>query len=213
MGKISANPFTNPEVAAGYEMWYQTIGCRADRQEKALLKWLLAGFPDTRSILEVGCGTGHFTRWLSDQGLNAVGLDSSRIMLEEAKSMESPFCLQGIAQRLPFSSKSFDLVFMITTLEFLSKPMQSLVEALRVARQGLILGVLNAESYVGRRYKRAGGPIWESAQFYTPSGLKQMIREVAGEKARIVWRTTLWPSWPCAVPLPWGGFIGMAVKI
>ena len=51
------NPFANSETAAGYEAWYQTVGCRADRQEKALLKRLLNSFPLAETLLDVGCGT------------------------------------------------------------------------------------------------------------------------------------------------------------
>jgi len=211
--EINANPFINAEIAASYETWYQTIGRRADLQEKALLKWLLSGFPRARTILEVGCGTGHFTRWFGGLGLEAVGLDLSRPMLDEAVSLSGPVYLQGEALILPFVSKPFDLVALITTLEFLPDPLQALAEALRVARRGIILGVLNADSRLGREYKLAGGPIWEVARFFTPDELICMIRRVAGEKSRVIWRTTLWPFWPGALPLPWGGFIGMAMKI
>ena len=211
--KVNANPFANPEIAAGYETWYLTTGRRADRQEKALLKWLLARFPEARTILEAGCGTGHFTRWFAEQGLQAAGLEQSRPMLDEAKGLGEGVYLQGNALRLPFRSKSFDLATLITTLEFLPDPNQALAEALRVARQGIVLGVLNADSRLGRQYKREGGPIWEVARFFTPDELKRMILEITGEKARVIWRTTLWPCWPSALPLPWGGFIGMAVKI
>jgi len=209
--KISLNPFAIPEIAAGYETWYLTIGRQADRYEKDLLKWLLARFPQARTILELGCGTGHFTRWFGEQGLLAVGLDLSRPMLDEAVSMSSPVYLQGDAQMLPFLSKSFNLVVLITTLEFLPEPIQALTEALRVARQGLILGVLNAQSRLGQHYKREGGPIWDVARFFTPDELKRMIQEIGGKKTRVIWRTTLWPFCPGPLPLPWGGFIGMVV--
>jgi ubiquinone/menaquinone biosynthesis C-methylase UbiE len=177
------------------------------------LKWLLARFPEACSILEAGCGTGHFTRWFGEQGLQAVGLDLSRPMLDEAKRLASPQYLQGDALTLPFLTRSFDLVAMITTLEFLPDPIHALAEALRVTRQGIILGVLNEKSRLGQEYKREGGPFWGIAHFYTLDELKRMIREVAGDNARVIWRTTLWPFWPGALPLPWGGFIGMAVKI
>jgi ubiquinone/menaquinone biosynthesis C-methylase UbiE len=134
-------------------------------------------------------------------------------MLEEANRIESPFYLQGDAMKLPFLSKSFDLVALITTLEFLPDPLQALADALRVARQGSILGVLNAKSRLGQEYKREGGPIWKAAKFFTMHELIEMIRVVTGGQARVIWRTILWPFWPGANPLPWGGFIGMAVKI
>ena len=207
------NPFSNPEIAADYEAWYQTAGHQADHQEKALLRWLLSNFPMARSILEVGCGTGHFTRWFGEQGLQVVGLDLSRPMLEEAKRLKSPACLRGDALMLPFPVGTFDLVALITTLEFLPDPIRALAEAIRIARQGLILGVLNGQSHLGRQYKRQGGPIWEVARFFALDELKRMIENATGEKPRVVWRTTLWLLCPGALPLPWGGFIGMAVKL
>jgi ubiquinone/menaquinone biosynthesis C-methylase UbiE len=207
------NPFANLEIAASYEAWYNTSGRQADHQEKALLKRLLHCFPLARSILEVGCGTGHFTRWFDAQGLQAIGLDVSFPMLKEAKHLKSPACLQGEALRLPLISNSFDLTVLITTLEFLHNPIRALAESVRVSRLGLILGVLNTQSHLGRQYKRGAGPIWETARFFTPNELKLLIHEATGEKPRIVWRTTLWPFWPGVLPLPWGGFIGMAVRL
>jgi ubiquinone/menaquinone biosynthesis C-methylase UbiE len=177
------------------------------------MKWQLAGFPEAHTVLETGCGTGHFTRWFGELGLRAVGLDLSRPMLDEAVSLSSLVYLQGDAQMLPFLSKSFDLAALITTLEFLPDPFQALAEALRVARQGIIMGVLNADSRLGRQHKREGGQIWQASRFFSPDELKRMIMDITGEKIRVVWRTALWPFWPGALPLPWGGFVGMAVKI
>lgn len=208
------NPFTDPEAAAGYEAWYLTTGLRAGRQEKALLKWLLDRFPEADTILEVGCGTGHFTRWFSQQGLQATGLDSSCPMLAEAKSLsEERAYIQGNALNLPFRAGSFDLIALITTLEFIPDPSRALAEAMRVARQGLLLGVLNTHSRIGKQYKQQGGSILEAARFFTPEELTRRIHKVANQKRKIVWRTTLWPLWPGALPLPWGGFIGMAIRL
>jgi len=210
---IDPNPFANPEIAANYETWYQTIGHRAVIREQALLKRLLAKFTKARTILEPGCGTGYFTRWFRNQGLRSVGLDLSAAMLNEAKKRGDGSYLQGNALKLPFQAKSFDLVALITTLEFLPDPYLALKEGERVARQGLILGVLNIDSRLGRQYQREGGPIWETARFFTPEELKHLILKVSGENARIFWRTTLWRYWPGALPIHNGGFIGMAVEL
>lgn len=72
---MGTSPFFEPAIVAGYEAWYETSGRRADRLEKALLGRLLADFPQARTLLEVGCGTGHFTRWCDEQGWRAIGLD------------------------------------------------------------------------------------------------------------------------------------------
>jgi len=208
-----SNPFADSGITTSYENWYLTNGCSADRQEKVLLKQLLCIFPTAHTLLDIGCGTGHFTRWFGTMGLQTVGLDQSQPMLDEANGLGETFYVQGDALKLPFPSHSFHMTTLITTLEFLLEPRQALCEALRVARLGTILGVLNAHSRLGRQYKREDGQIWEAARFYTPDELKGMILEISGEKATVVWRTTLWPLSPCALPLPWGGFIGMAVKI
>jgi SAM-dependent methyltransferase len=206
------NPFANPDMASGYEAWYQSTGRRADRLEKALLKRLLACFPQAGTLLEVGCGTGHFTRRFHELGLQAAGLELSLPMLVEAIRLGSLPCVRGDALALPFSSAAFDLVALITTLEFLADPVQALAETLRVSRQGLLLGMLNRQSLLGWQLKREGGPIWDAARFFAPAELTHLVRHAAAARqVEVVWRTTLWPVWPGALPLPWGGFIGMAV--
>jgi SAM-dependent methyltransferase len=210
---LANNPFAVAGVPAHYEAWYQAAGRRADRLEKTLLGQLLAGFPRASTILEVGCGTGHFSRWFAQQGLRTTGLDLSRPMLAEAARLGSPPCVQGDALALPFSNQAFDLVALVTTLEFLPEPVRALSEASRVARKGLILGALNRQSLLGRRLRRVGGPIWGSARFFTPAKLIEMVQAAAGKRVRIVWRTTFWPAWPAVLPLPWGGFIGMALRL
>ncbi|XZE44097.1 class I SAM-dependent methyltransferase [Pirellulaceae bacterium SH467] len=59
---------------------------RASQQEKALLGKQLRSIQGTKSVLEIGCWSGHFTRWLRDRGYQVTGLDSSTAMLEQAKA-------------------------------------------------------------------------------------------------------------------------------
>ena len=217
-----SNPFANAEMVSGYEAWYETTGRHADRLEKALLRRLVGSFPHAQTILEVGCGTGHFTRWFAtrrhpgtgrENRLRAVGLDLSQLMLAEAASRGSPPCVRSDALALPFPPGAFDLAALITTLEFLSDPLQALVEALRVVRQGLILGVLNRGSRLGRQLSRRGDPVWGAARFFTPAELVQLVKDAAPRMPmRIGWRTTL-SFWPWSWPFPWGGFIGLWVQL
>jgi ubiquinone/menaquinone biosynthesis C-methylase UbiE len=208
------NPFNDATIAESYEAWYITTGRRADRLEKALLKRLLASFPTAHTLLEIGCGTAHFTRWFDSQGLQVIGLDNSRPMLEEAKSLRSPPCLCGDALNVPLVTGSFDLVAMITTLEFLSDPLAGMAEAFRISRQGLVLGVLNRRSRLGWQLEKNGNPPWNNAHLFTLKELVRLIRQAAsGDEIKITWHTTLWSFPPFALPLPWGGFIGMSVMI
>ena len=212
-------PGFGERVAAHYEAWYGTPeGRRADELEKAVLGRLLQRFPRPGCVLELGCGTGHFTRWLIDGGFSAVGLDLSAAMLAEAQALGGVPLVQGDARRLPFADRAFDLTALITTLEFLEQPRDALVEALRVSRRGVVVGVLNRWSVLGLQRRLAGlfrQTVYDAAHFYGVGELKRLLRSVAGGKARIAWRTTLFPRgclWSQA-RLPWGGFIGMALIV
>jgi len=204
-------------VVAHYEAWYETPeGRRADALEKALLRRLLQSFTRVRSVLEIGCGTAHFTRWLSGEGLAAIGLDASAAMLAQVRSLDGMPLVQGDAYRLPFPDGAFDLVAFITTLEFLERPQRALTEALRVTRQGLLLGVLNRWSVLGLQRRLAGlfhHTVYDAAYFYGVGELKRLLRSVTGEKGQIMWHTTLFPRWWLCPreSLPWGGLIGMAL--
>jgi len=206
-------PFQDEEIAAHYEDWYETSGRKADIQEKELLESLLDRFPGIESILEVGCGTGHFTHWFRTLGYAAYGLDRSRNMLRQAVNAYPVSCYQGDASALPFASQTFDIVALITTLEFTSEPTQALSEVLRVARRGILLGVINQHSLLGWRYRLKGGPIWGSAKFYSPARLKRLLSKVIFQEYEVVVKTTLCPFTCGVCKLPWGGFIGLAAKL
>ena len=210
-----SNPFEEPNLVMGYEQWYAGSGQRADILEKHLLGKLLRLFPNARSVLEVGCGTGHFTRWLAGSGLDAVGLDISKPMLDEARRLDGLRYLPGDAHSLPFADRSFDITALITTLEFLGNPARAVAEAVRVARQGILLGVLNRWSLVALRYRLSGKAMWRAARFFGLGELEGLVRRAAGSRAKaVVWETTLWPGPGMRdLTLPWGGFIGMAVQL
>jgi ubiquinone/menaquinone biosynthesis C-methylase UbiE len=216
---VPEKPVFGEEVASHYELWYETPeGRHADALEKASLGHVLEGFPQARSVLEVGCGTCHFTRWLSEQGLTAVGLDLSEEMLTQGQTLDGLLLVRADAHRLPFADGVFDLVAFITALEFLDNPQEALAEALRVSRRGLLLGVLNRWSLLGlkRRLMELFRPtVYRTAHFYGVGELKRLLKSVAGVNAPIVWRTTLFPPrWPYPRPTwPWGGFIAMALLV
>jgi len=210
-----SNPFTDRGLVTAYEGWYEADGRRAVRLEKRLLQDLLRRFPEVCKILEVGCGTGHFTRWMASQSYRSVGADISPAMLTEARRLGTGCYVETDAGSLPFGSASFDLVAMISALEFIENPVLAVREACRVARRGLILGCINRHSRLGRRLGAKGGPIWGSARLFTAGDMIRIVRQaLQGQPGKVFWRTTLWPVWPWGrSPLPWGGFIGMAVEL
>ncbi len=211
----ASSAFSDPGVAARYESWYSGPGRRTVRLEKRLLASLLSDFDPAASVLDVGCGTGHFTRWFARRGLRVTGLDNSRPMLEAMAGGRSFRRILGDAHRLPFADGSFDIVALITVLEFVIDPLHALREAARVARRGLILGDLNAVSLLAVRRRLSRRAPWTAARFFTIRTLLRIVRAAAPDRiARVRWRTTLSPI-PFVLPLslPFGAFIGLSVHL
>jgi SAM-dependent methyltransferase len=146
------------QAAARYDAWYDTPrGQRVESAERALLSELPAAFPGAGSLLDVGCGTGRFSAWLAP-ALRVLGIDRSPGMLTEMRTRHPTIsAVLGDAQRLPLSDAAIDLVLFVTTVEFLEDPLAALREAVRVARRGLILIVLNRWS-VGGPLTARGSP-------------------------------------------------------
>jgi ubiquinone/menaquinone biosynthesis C-methylase UbiE len=205
------------QQAKRYEAWFSTpFGGRADRVEKLILRGLLEDFAESHSLLDVGCGTGHFTEWFADRGLSAVGLDWSPSVLTFARDRrpDIPFLL-GDATSLPFGDSSFDVVVLITVLEFVHSPEAVLQEAGRVARHGLLLGVLNSLSPVAlwRRVRRAEA--YRRARFFSPGQLERLLRISLGPRPIAIRRQTgLYPAhWlDHCTALPFGAFTGLSVR-
>jgi SAM-dependent methyltransferase len=217
-GNVSVirNPFDDAALAAGYEAWYETEGRVAVRLECDLLAWLLADFPGARSALEIGTGTGHFARWLSGRNWHLVGLDVAEPMLAEAVRRGGALFVRGEASELPFAAGAFDVALLITMLEFLPDPTCALREAARVARLGIVLGVLNRWSLLAGRRRRSGQPLWQAAHFYSPAELASQVRRALAARAgEVTWHTTLLPRyWPGRRSrLPLGAFIGLRVRL
>lgn len=93
---------------------YDTIGTGYDAV-RAVDPRLTEGFlrrldlPSGARVLDLACGTGNYTRALSEAGLAITGVDRSMLMLRaaRAKAPALPLCLAD-AGRLPFPGGSFD---------------------------------------------------------------------------------------------------------
>jgi SAM-dependent methyltransferase len=207
--------------AERYEAWYDTArGRRASRGERDLLARLLADFPDARTVLDVGCGTGPFTGWLAERGLAPIGTDRSPAMLARLQR-RLPRCpvLLADAHALPVRDRAVDLVLLVTTLEFLDDPRRALAEAVRVARCGLVALALNRWS-PGALSRRLGpasrGALLPHARDLSPPALRRLVREAAGGRlARLRARFALLPRpFPAgSTAFPLGDIVGVAADL
>jgi ubiquinone/menaquinone biosynthesis C-methylase UbiE len=213
--------YAEEKTAKEYEAHYKTKYRRADALEKKLLKKLLAQFNDAQQVLEVGCGTGHFTKWMETLGLQCYGVDVSKPMLNEAKTTWTQSCLvQCEASRLPFVRQSMDIVAFITSLEFVSDAEAALSEALRVAKKGIVIGLLNKYSLstLKKQVKTATGRSrhYQNAHFYSVRDIEQMLKHIKIKHKPVTWNTTVFP--PVfgdleSTSLPFGAFLGAAIKV
>ena len=144
---------------ADYDAWYDTPRGRwIGDTEYALAARCLA--PERGdSLLDVGCGTGWFTRRAADEGLVATGLDPNAGWLDYARAHSSPALnwVEGDARDLPFADASFDHVLSIAALCFVDDERQAVAEAVRVARRRFAIGWLNRASLLYWQKGRHGG--------------------------------------------------------
>jgi len=214
---VVTDPGTDLAAARRYESWYETpFGRRADAIERGLLTDRLSEFRGARTLLEVGSGTGHFADLWAEAGLDAVGIDVAidRLLFSRGGRPAFPVA-RGNALVLPFGDDSFDIVAMVTALEFIDPPLEALSEAIRVARRGFIVGALNRWSPVawwrhGRMASSYGG-----TGFFSPRSLVRLAGRLGLRDPVIRWRTGLYPvSWLDGLTgLPFGAFVVMSVSL
>jgi ubiquinone/menaquinone biosynthesis C-methylase UbiE len=131
--------------------------------------------PRCESALEVGCGTGSFTRLLAGRARNVVAIDVSPQMIRLARQHSASYphvdYVLGDVLRLALPAESFDCIVSLATLHHL--PMEEALLKMKgalktngvlvihdlVADQGLVDGMRSALAYplsVARRFRETG---------------------------------------------------------
>ncbi|MEZ5615270.1 MAG: class I SAM-dependent methyltransferase [Rhodocyclaceae bacterium] len=131
-----------------YDAWYATPrGAWIGDLEYGLLREMVAPRPG-ETLLDVGCGTGYFTRHFA--GANGIGWvagadrDAGAVRFAADRGGAAYLVADGL--RLPFADRSFDLAVGVTSLCFMPDERRALAEMLRVARRRVALGLLNRRS-------------------------------------------------------------------
>ena len=75
-------------------------------------------------VLDLGCGTGNNTLYLTERGLHVLACDYSEVALEKIKKnfsdVETKFL--DISQPMPFKKNSFDIIIADLTLHYFDTP-------------------------------------------------------------------------------------------
>lgn len=182
-----------------------------------------------RSVLEVGAGAAHCSRWIAARGARAVATDYSAGMLAGAARLNAVTgiavpCVQADARALPFADDSFDVVFTsFGALPFVSDAKPVHREAARVLRAGgrwvfsvthplrwafpddpTLRGLTATRSYFDRRpYVEADGAgrvLY--AEYHRTVG--DHVRDIAAAGLHLV--DLVEPEWPDWNDEVWGGW-------
>jgi SAM-dependent methyltransferase len=206
---------------ADYDAWYATRRGRwiGETEYRLAARGLAA--PAGTSLLDVGCGTGWFSRRFAQAGLAVTGLDANAEWLDYAAAHSEPAIrwVQGDARRLPFADSSFDQVMSIAALCFVDDERRAVNEIVRVARRRFVIGWLNRASLLYRQKGRGGGSgAYRGARWHTAREIGELfaglpVRDLMPRSAIFLPSGTGLAPWLEQVlpaRLPWGGLLMMA---
>lgn len=165
--------------APQYDAWYDTPRGRwiGDVEFRLLLDLLQPR--NGESVLDVGCGTGYFTRRFAQSSRSAItGMDPDLDWLRFARahSAAGESYLAGRAENLPFADRSFDCTIAVTSLCFIAAQRQAVQEMIRVTRRRLVLGLLNRHSLLYLQKGRRGGiGGYRGAQWHSPTDARGLL--------------------------------------
>lgn len=200
---------------AAYEAWYHTSrGAWIGEVEFRLLMRMLRPMSGAK-MLDVGSGTGYFSRRFAAAGLEVTGIDVDRAMMDYARRLDgSARYIEGSATGLPFPDRSFDHVTAITSLCFIDDPKRALSEMWRVCRQTVVIGLLNRHSLLFRQKHGRGG--YRGARWDAIKEASAWWRHLRPAPRISVKSAVFFPSGGSVARvaeaftpniLPWGGFL------
>lgn len=210
--------------AAAYDAWYDTPRGRwIGETEYRLIRSLLDLGPGA-TVLDVGCGTGWFTRRFAADGIAVTGLDKDPQALEFARrhSADRITYVGGDACALPFADAAFDAVVSVAALCFVEAWQTALAEVARVSGQGFAIGLLNRHSLLWLDKGRDGGRgAYRGAHWHTRGELEATLRNLPVRPARYRYGVMLpsgagvaqWLERWLPATLPLGSFLAVGARV
>lgn len=116
---------------------YKTCFTYSRRRLEKMLENYLPAHGDGRTLLDVGCGTGHHMAILRSRGFDVSGVDGSSGMLEVARKNNPGTDIRiSDVESLPHESSRFDYVMCIEVLRYLPRIEACVSEIARVLKPG-----------------------------------------------------------------------------
>jgi SAM-dependent methyltransferase len=157
-----ANTRAFDENAKAYDDWFEDHKSFYESELEAIR----SNIPTTGKGIEIGVGTGRFAEPLGIK----VGIEPSPTMRAIARE-RGINAIDGVAEKLPIESETFDYVLFVTTICFLDSLNQAFSEAFRILKpKGIVvIGFIEKESTLGRIYqqRKAERRFYREANFHT----------------------------------------------
>ena len=134
-----------------YDAIAEVYDRRYDRTDYGpVLQLLLSFVHGSRSILEVGCGSGHWLQELTKHGYDVVGLDPSNNMLQTARHKScQPLLVQGCAEAIPCRQELLGRVFCMNAFHHFANQQRFLAEARRILHPGGGIMIVGLDPHTG----------------------------------------------------------------
>jgi SAM-dependent methyltransferase len=167
-------------TAPEYDRWYNTpTGQAHDGLQKEDVLRLLRVSKPGGCLLDVGCGTGHWSRFFASMSYRVFGIDLSERMIAVAKAVAPAGCTFHVADAcsLPFADASFDVVAAMYALEFIACVEDALGEMARCTKPdgSILIGTLNRLSPLNRKRLSRGQQPYASGRLLAPHELWDLL--------------------------------------
>ncbi|RXA20923.1 class I SAM-dependent methyltransferase [Methanosarcina sp. MSH10X1] len=127
------------------------MGTYLTKKEEEFINFILEKEHLNNSLLlDIGGGSGRFAIPLHLKGRKVVVLDSSANALSSLKNKQSDLpTIRGNGEKLPFKSGTFDIIFVIETIEYIADKEDFLRDCHKMLKEEgiLIVTILNRLSY------------------------------------------------------------------
>ncbi len=166
-------------VAGFYDDWYKhPQGKQVFQAEKNAVESLI---PEKGLGIEIGAGTGVFTKALTTVNRSILCLDPSVEMMKKARNRDLP-CILGVGDSLPIRCNSIDFSYMVTVLEFLDEPYDLFKETKKIGKHDATLTILfiNSDSSWGELYRnigKNGDPVFRQANLFSLDQVSALLNK------------------------------------
>lgn len=196
--------------------WYHVVLAHDDRYSTVAKKLNELLLNKQCKILDIACGTGIYERMLDPEIRKQqyiIGVDISQSQVEFSNGVFDEVLIHNIEQKLPYDSKTCDVIILSEIIEHLFEPEHIIEECYRLLKKWwlLIMTTPNISSIQNRLSFALFGNskeidyLWnkQHIRFFSKKTLKKLFSKYSLEYSR--WLGCLyfyWNHFPIFIPIP-----------